>query len=88
VQVCSSAAIHDPWLSLCVLGGKEGDLIEGNNVNGVWDVHLGWVLILGHHVFWFLFFCLWVSLLFLMFPSGFEWSFCPLVCLTYCVYLI
>jgi hypothetical protein len=50
---------------LCVsLEGKEGDLIEGNNVNGVWDVLLGWVLILGHHVFLFLFFCLWVSLCF------------------------
>lgn len=49
---------------LCVSWeGKEGDLIEVNNVNGVFFL-LGWVLILGHHVFLFLFFCLWVSLCF------------------------
>lgn len=41
---------------MVILGGKGGDLIEGNNVNGVWDVLVGSVLILGHHLFWFLFF--------------------------------
>ncbi len=55
-------------LCVCWEEGKKGDLIEGNNnVNGVWDVLLGWVIM----CFGFLIFCLWVSLLFSMFPSGF-----------------